>query len=131
MQLWNNYKERENNRAHLWRVTGPDGTVETVRSLRKWAKDRNDVRLPRLYEGKRDGGFIAEKIDDTPEHGWEIEHPDGYIEISYNLVATAKKYNLTIDNIRKRGHDKKYKARRLYNVGKESLEQREGSLGKR
>lgn len=115
MQLWNNYKNNSSHRSRLWRVTSPDGTVETVRGLVDWVKGK-DTHIAALYNYGHSKGYKAEEIDSKCAHDWELTHPDGTIEIVHNLAEAGKKYGFSVWNICGNTHSNGYKVRRLYNV---------------
>ena len=115
MKLWDNYEDHSSHRSRLWRVTSPDGTVETVRGLVDWVKGK-DTHLAALYNYGRSKGYTAEEIDSKCAHDWELTHPDGTVEIVHLLSEAARKYGFSVWNINRLNHSNGYKVRRLYNV---------------
>ena len=115
MQLWNNYKAHTQCGSYLWCVSHPNGKVETIRGLKKWAEDK-DVHLPALYQHGKSKGYVVEMLDDRPRHEWEVEYPDGTIEIRETIADLCREYKLNIIKLQHEGHTKGFKARRLYDV---------------
>ena len=93
--LWNKTRQDPQIGSYLWRVSHPDGKVEIVRGLRKWAEDK-DVFPVNLYQYGKSKGYKAEVIDKRPKHEWEVEYPDGTVEVRETIADLCREHKLNI-----------------------------------